>query len=44
MEKIGVLIEKEDLFSLFCRYDVNRSETIDYKEFATILFGPKAPA
>lgn len=40
IEKIGIMIPtKQDLDALFNIYDVDRSGALDYKEFATGLFG-----
>ena len=43
VEKIGVVVDKEDVHLLFQFYDQNCNGSLDYKEFSQILFH-KGPA
>jgi Ca2+-binding EF-hand superfamily protein len=37
--KIGVVVEPDDVEEFFGYYDTNGSGTLDYKEFADMVFG-----
>ena len=39
MEKIGLYYSPQEMKPLFDQYDVDKSSTIDYKEFSAIIFG-----
>jgi Ca2+-binding EF-hand superfamily protein len=39
MNKIGLYYTKQELLPLFKQYDIDKSNTIDYKEFSAIIFG-----
>ena len=39
MEKIGLYYEASDIKPLFNIYDIDKSGTLDYKEFSAIVFG-----
>ena len=43
VEKIGVIVDKDECFQFFRQYDLNGNGTLDYKEFSTALF-KKTPA
>jgi hypothetical protein len=46
VEKVGVIIEKENLRRIFNEYDTNANGSLDYKELSGRLTGnePKAPS
>ena len=39
ISKMGVVVEEPDLNQFFNQYDINRSGTLDYKEFSDVVFG-----
>jgi len=39
MEKIGLYYSQQELEPLFRQYDTDRSGSLDYKEFSSIIFG-----
>jgi Ca2+-binding EF-hand superfamily protein len=38
VEKIGVIIDRDECFQYFRSYDANANGTLDYKEFSHALF------
>ncbi len=44
VEKIGVIIEREDLRRVFQNYDLNGNGILDYKEFAAAFCGKEPPS
>lgn len=43
VEKIGVLLEKEDVQKVFKHYDENGNGVLDYKEFAYMFTNGTSP-